>query len=74
MKTKELNFMNVKEADLLSRDEMRNVMAGSGGYCNVTVECPAGAPVGYVSCYGTNKCKKYFDYVKCDGVPDYCFS
>jgi hypothetical protein len=28
---KKLNFMNVKEEDILTRGEMRSVMAGSGG-------------------------------------------
>jgi hypothetical protein len=38
---KKLNFMNVKEEDILTREEMRNVMAGSGGCA---------------SCYGDNSC------------------
>jgi len=55
--------MNVKEADLLSRDEMRNIMAGSGGSgsCGCTVDCgsyilacgDAGAP---------GVCQSYPDY------------
>jgi len=44
MKTKELNFMNVKEADLLSRDEMRSVMAGCGGDCGQS--CASSADCG----------------------------
>ncbi|HYX09037.1 MAG TPA: hypothetical protein VE912_20055, partial [Bacteroidales bacterium] len=56
MKRKELSFMNVKEADLLSRDEMRNIMAGSGNICNVCTNCGPSYNVGEVCCYGVTSC------------------
>lgn len=35
MKLKKLGFMNIKKEDILCRDEMKTVLAGSGGagYC-----------------------------------------
>jgi hypothetical protein len=38
---KKLTFMNIKEEDILDREEMRNIMAGSGGSggCNTTSDC-----------------------------------
>lgn len=36
---KELKFMNVKEEDLLSRDDMKNIMAGSGEDCRRNESC-----------------------------------
>lgn len=34
---KRLNLVNVKEDDILNRNEMKNIMAGSGGniYCSI---------------------------------------
>jgi hypothetical protein len=70
---KKLTFMNVKEEDILTREEMRNVMAGSGGCtCQVTVDCPPNADYGMVSCIGST-CSTGVNYVECDGVHDYCF-
>jgi hypothetical protein len=39
---KTLNLMNVKEDDVLDRDDMKNILAGSGGGCY----CPGGPCLG----------------------------
>lgn len=49
MKTKKLGFMNVKE-DVLSRDEMKNILAGSGNGCRVAWRNSDGSWAGYSSC------------------------
>jgi hypothetical protein len=52
---KKLNFINIKEDDILDREELRNVMAGCGGsgsdcilYCgSYELSCPAPCSVSY---------------------------
>jgi len=72
MKRKKLTFMNVKEADLLSRHEMRNVMAGSGanfpGYkcCNSAGDCTACTNTQYGCAYDQQYCPP--DYPNCKQV------
>jgi hypothetical protein len=39
---KKLTFMNIKEEDILDREELRNVMAGSGG-CGSGEQCCNGS-------------------------------
>ncbi len=50
MKTEKMSFKNIK--DVLSRDEMKRIMAGSGRtYCQATCNDGTGAWTGYYSTY-----------------------
>lgn len=48
MKLKKLGFMNIKREDILSRNEMKGVLAGSGGSGGNNCSCSA-IPCGYPS-------------------------
>jgi len=55
MKLKKLGFMNIKREDILSRSEMRSVLAGSGGNGGTNcVICPWDIYCICWSCFPTN--------------------
>lgn len=88
MKPKKLNFMNVKEEEILTREEMRNIIAGcgcdncsDGVTCTATAKCYSwtGTVTGTVSCTSSNEngCSSGTESVTCtdcSGVShtDYC--
>ena len=67
MKTVKMSLANLEGK--LSRKEMKEIMAGSGGYgsCTVTVNCSNGS----VSCTGST-CTHGNGWVSCDGTKTSC--
>ena len=73
---KKLTFDDLENT--LDREEMRNIMAGSGGSgsCQVCADCPYNNDVSMVCCAGVSSCSKCEDAggcVVCDGNYTYCF-
>lgn len=77
MKLKKLGFMNIIKEDILSRNEMKNIMAGSGGTgcsncscnyngCNVVfTQCDLGWYL--VTCAGTQSGSGIYSGTICGG-------
>jgi len=51
---KKLTFDDLENT--LDREEMRNIIAGSGNICNVCTNCGPSYNVGEVCCYGVTSC------------------
>ncbi|MDR8393841.1 hypothetical protein NC796_21995 [Aliifodinibius sp. S!AR15-10] len=76
MKRKKLKFMNIG-GQVLTRSDMKNIMAGSGGggsaECQACLPCfvgPGSSEIDqYICCMGYETCETGTSFVQCDNQP-----